>query len=256
MIMTENERYTERVRDAFENFLVSKFIEYKPFSITDDRIIADAKDRSIINYDGGLLQWMQSFVSIMTVEGSADMEYNGNKFKQLILKASDGNLLRVNYSDFQYYTSFYKGRENSTQFGYDYDDSNSRYINLLDGKLIDPDSLAANVGAQILMGYRFNTVNRYGKLRTCYRFYSLSGTTELDAKKIRDQILRAQALSLLIAAKYPVLCLPSYNRENLHPYMYDITKETGTQYATRIRTKLREIEQVLREHGLTYEYSI
>ena len=76
MIMTENERYPERVRDAFENFLVSKFIEYKPFSITDDRIIADAKDRSIINYDGGLLQWMQSFVSIMTVEGSADMEYN------------------------------------------------------------------------------------------------------------------------------------------------------------------------------------
>lgn len=65
MIMTENERYTERVRDAFENFLVSKFIEYKPFSITDDRIIADAKDRSIMNYDGGLLQWMQSFVSIM-----------------------------------------------------------------------------------------------------------------------------------------------------------------------------------------------
>ena len=62
--MTENERYTERVRDAFENFLVSKFIEYKPFSITADRIIADAKDRSIINYDGGLLQWMQSFASI------------------------------------------------------------------------------------------------------------------------------------------------------------------------------------------------
>lgn len=101
--MTENERYTQRVRDAFEKFLVSKFIEYKPYSISDDRIIADAKDRSIVNYDGGFLQLVQSFASILTIEGLADMEYNGNKFKQLILKSSDGKLVRMNYSDFQYY---------------------------------------------------------------------------------------------------------------------------------------------------------
>ena len=51
--MTEQERYIERVRNAFENFLVSKFIEYKPYSISDDRIISDARERSAIKYDGG-----------------------------------------------------------------------------------------------------------------------------------------------------------------------------------------------------------
>lgn len=254
--MTENERYTQRVRDAFEKFLVSKFIEYKPYSISDDRIIADAKDRSIVNYDGGFLQLVQSFASILTIEGFADMEYNGNKFKQLILKSSDGKLVRMNYSDFQYYTSFYKGKENLSHFGYDYDDTNARYVNLLDGKLIDPDKLATNTDSQILMGYRFNTVNKRGSLRTCYRLYSLSGNEKLDADIIRDQILRAQALSLLIAAKYPILCMPTNNGERICPYMYDITKEEGAKYVSCIRTKLHEIEQSLREQGLSYEYSI
>lgn len=252
--MTKQERYIERVRNAYENFLVSKFIEYKPFSMSDDRVIADAKERSIINYDGGLMQWMQSFVSIYTVEGAVDMEYNGNNFKRLILKSSNGTQLGINFSDFQCYNSFYKGKEDSSNFGYDYDDTNARYVNLLDGKLIDPDKLASNIGSQILMGYRFNTVNRYGSMRICYRLYSLSGNEKLDADIIRRQILRAQALSLLIAAKYPVLCMPTNNGES--PYMYDITKEEGIQFASKIRAKLSEIEQSLRAHGLTYEYSI
>lgn len=256
MIMTENERYTERVRDAFENFLVSKFIEYKPFSITDDRIIADAKDRSVVNYNGGFLQLVQSFASILTIKGLADMEYNGNKFKQLILRSSDSKLIKINYSDFQYYNSFYKGKEDSSHFGYDYDDTNARYVNLFDGKLIDPDKLASNIDRQILMGYRFNTVNRYGSMRTCYRLYSLSGNEKPDADVIRRQILRAQALSLLIAAKYPVLCMPTNNGESISPSMYDITKEEGAQFASKIRAKLSEIERLLSKHSLTYEYSI
>lgn len=164
MIMTKSKQYTNRIRDAFENFLVSKFIEYKPFSITDDRIIADAKDRSNVNYDGGFLQLVQSLASILKIKGLADVEYNGNKFKQLILMSSNGKLMRMNYSDFQYYNSFYKGKEDPYHFGYDYDDTNARYVNLLDGKLIDPDELASNSNSQVLMGYRFNTVNRYGSL--------------------------------------------------------------------------------------------
>lgn len=254
--MTENERYTERVRDAFEKFLISNFVEYKPYSIGDDRIIADAKDRSIVNYNGGFLQLVQSFASILTIEGFANMEYNGTKFKQLILKSSDEKMVRMNYSDFLYYNSFYKGKGNLSHFGYDYDDSNARYVNLLDGKLIDPDKLAANTDSQILMGYRFNTVNKRGSLRTCYRLYSLSGNEKLDADIIRAQILRAQALSLLIAAKYTILCMPTNNGERICPYMYDITKDEGSKYVSRIRTKLHEIEQSLREHGLSYEYSI
>lgn len=43
--MTENERYTQRVRDAFENFLVSRFIEYKPYFMSDEVIVTDAKER-------------------------------------------------------------------------------------------------------------------------------------------------------------------------------------------------------------------
>lgn len=62
--MTEQERYTERVREAFEKFLISSFIEYDPYSVDDERIISDAKNRSDIKYDGGRLQWMQSFASI------------------------------------------------------------------------------------------------------------------------------------------------------------------------------------------------
>lgn len=254
--MTEKEVYAKRVKKAFENFIVSKFIEYKPFLISDDRIIADAKGRSRLNYNGGRLQWIQSFASIWTIEGFSDMEYNGNKFKQLILKSIDNKLRRINFSDFQYYASFYKGKEDPSQFGFDCDDSNARYINLLDDKPISPELLACNVDDLILMGYDFNTVNRYKSLRTCYRLYSLSGNDELNAEKIRGQILRAQAFSLLLAAKYPVLCIPSYNGERLYPYMYEITKEIGAQYSNQIRAKLQEIEKELREHKLTYEYSI
>lgn len=254
--MSNEERYRERVKDAFDKFLVSPFIEYKPYSMSDEAIIADAKERSIVNYDGGFLQLVQSFASILTIEGFADMEYNGTKFKQLILKSSDGKMVRMNYSDFLYYNSFYKGKGNLSHFGYDYDDSNARYINLLDGKLIDPDKLAANTDSQILMGYRFNTVNKRGSLRTCYRLYSLSGNEKLDADIIRTQILRAQALSLLIAAKFPILCMPTNNGERICPYMYDITKEEGGKYTSCLRTKLHEIEQSIREHGLSYEYSI
>lgn len=43
--MSNEERYRERVKDAFENFLVSPFIEYKPYSMSDEAIIADAKER-------------------------------------------------------------------------------------------------------------------------------------------------------------------------------------------------------------------
>lgn len=254
--MGEQDRYRERVRNAFEKFLVSNFIEYKPYSVNDVCIIEDAKDRSVVNYDGGLLQWMQSFASIVTIEGAKDMEYNGNNFKQLLLKAKDGNLIRINYSDFEYYTSLYKGKEDSARFGYDYDESNAHYVSLLDTQRVSPDSLASKIGSPILMGYNFNTVNRFGKLRSCHRLYSLSGDNALDAEKIRGQILRAQAFALLMAAKYPVLCLPSYNHESLSPYMYDITKEIGTQFAPQLRAKLHAIELALKEKCLSYEYNI
>lgn len=254
--MSNEELYRERVKDAFENFLVSPFIEYNPYTMSDEAIVADAKERSNINFDGGRLQWMQSFASICTIEGVADMEYNGNNFKQLILKSSNGQQIRINFSDFHYYNSFYTGNDDSSTFGHDYDDTNARYINILDGKLISPETLAHKIGSQILLGYDFNTVNRYKKLRTCRRMYSLTDDLKTDAEIIRKQILRAQAIALLIAAKYPVLCLPSYNRENIYPYMYDITKEIGSQYTSRIRAKLYEVEQTLREHGLTYEHTI
>lgn len=93
-------------------------------------------------------------------------------------------------------------------------------------------------------------------MRTCYRLYSLSGNEKPDADIIRRQILRAQALSLLIAAKYPVLCMPTNNGESISPSMYDITKEEGAQFASKIRAKLSEIERLLSKHSLTYEYSI
>lgn len=41
--MSNEERYRERVKDAFDKFLVSPFIEYKPYSMSDEAIIADAK---------------------------------------------------------------------------------------------------------------------------------------------------------------------------------------------------------------------
>lgn len=88
--MSNEERYRERVKEAFENFLVSRFIEYKPYFMSDEVIVTDAKDRSNINFDGGRLQWMQSFASIYTIEGAAYMEYNGINFKQLLLKSSKG----------------------------------------------------------------------------------------------------------------------------------------------------------------------
>lgn len=254
--MEEQERYRERVRNAFEKFLVSNFIEYKPYSLRDECIIEDAKERSVVNYDVGLLQSMQSFASIVTIEGAQYMEYNGNNFKQLLLKSRDGNLIRINYSDFEYYTSLYKGPEGQYLWEHNYDDSNAHFVNLLDTQRISPDSLAGDKGSQILMGYNFNTVNRFGKLRKCHRLYSFSGNIEVDAEKIRRQILRAQAFALLMASKYPVLCLPSYNYEILFPYMYDITKEEGAQFVHQLRMKLHEIELSLKEKGLTYEHNI
>lgn len=254
--MTEQEIYRDRVWNAFGKFLVSDFIEYKPYSMSDEYIICDAKERSIVNYDGGLLQWMQSFVSIVMIEGVQKMEYNGNKFKQLVLKSEDDKLIRINYSDFIYYTSFYNGKKDCSYFGYEYDASNARYINLLDNQCVDPDSIANNLGSQILMGYHFNTVNSFGQLRTCHRLYSLTGNDALDAQKIRTQILRAQAFALLIAAKYPVLCLPTNNWERIYPYMYDITKEIGSQFTSKLRVKLYEVEQALKHRGITYEHNI
>lgn len=72
--MTDEERYRERVKDAFEDFLVSPFIEYKPYSMSDDAIVVDAKERSSINFDGGRLQCMQSFASIYITQVS-DLEF-------------------------------------------------------------------------------------------------------------------------------------------------------------------------------------
>lgn len=43
--MSNEERYRERVKDAFENFLVSRFIEYKPYFMSDEVIVTDAKER-------------------------------------------------------------------------------------------------------------------------------------------------------------------------------------------------------------------
>lgn len=254
--MNNKEQYRERVKDAFDKFLVSTFIKYKPYSMSDEAIIADAKERSNINFNGGRLQWMQSFAAIYTIAGAIDMEYNGNYFKRLILMSSNGHQLQINFSDFNYHNSFYTGKKDLSKFGYDYDDYSACYINLLDGKIISPDSLSRNTGSQILLGYDFNTVNRYGKMRTCRRLYSLTGNVETDAETIHRQILRAQAFALLLAAKYPVLCLPSYNREDLYPYMYEITKEVGSQYSPKIRVKLYEVENALREQGLTYEHNI
>lgn len=254
--MTEQERYSERVRNAFESFLVSKFIKYKPYSISDYRIIADANERSIVNYNGGRLQWMQSFASIFTIEGARPMEYNGTHFKQLLLKPIKGNTICINFSDFKYYNSFDNGEHDSYCWGCKFDESNARFINTVNNQPVIPESLAAQAGSNILKGYSFPTVNKFGKPRTCYRFYSLCGDAERDANTIRRQVLRAQAFALFLAAKYPILCFPSNNFEHLELYMYDITKEVGDQYTTQIRAKLLEIEQALREHGLTYENSI
>lgn len=254
--MTEQELYKKRVRNAFDKFLASKFVEYAPYSISDDRIVSDAKERSNINYNGGRLQLMQSFASIVTIEGAKDMEYNGHYFKSLFLRSNNGKQIRINFSDFQYYTSLCNGEHKKYSFEYDYDESNARYINMLDDKVVLPDSLASRIGEQILWGYDFTTVNSFRNLRTCYRFYSLGYTTEQKATIIRKQILRAQAIALLIAAKYPVLCLPSNNYERIYPYMYEITKEIGYQYTQKLMGKLYEIEQVLSKHGLTYEDNI
>lgn len=254
--MEEQERYRERVRNAFEKFLISPFIEYKPYSIDDERIISDAKNRSVINYNGGLLQAMQSYASIFIIDGERKMEYNGKKFKTLLLKPIEGKSKMINFSDFQYYTSFYNGENDSSCFGFDYDETNARFINLFDDRTVIPDSLANQIGESVLMGYSFQTINKFGSMRTCYRFYSLKGDVKNDANVMRRQILRAQAFALLLAAKYPTLCLPSYDYEHLYPYMYDITKEIGSQYSQRLRVKLSEVERALNEHGLTYEHNI
>ena len=253
--MKDQERFRERVVDAFDKFLSSKFIEYKPYMLSDDEIIADAKGRSTIYYDGGLLRWAQNFASIVTVEGSQDMEYNGKDFKQLLLKSEDGNIRRLNFSDFHYYNSLYVGKD-SNKFGFGFDASKAKYVNLLDTQRVNPESLASNVGRQLLIGYSFNTVNNWDSMRTCYRLYSLNCNQESDASNIRKQILRAQAFILLLALKYPVVCLPSYNGENIYPYMYEITKEVGAIHAPQLRAKLHEVEQSLLEHGLTYENSL
>lgn len=253
--MSEQDRYRERVRNAFEKFLSSSFIEYKPYSMDDDRIISDAEERSDINYNGGLLQWMQSFASIYTIEGAKELEWAGREFTSLFLKPHTGNAIRVNYTDFRYNNSFYTGDYDTYHWDYKYDESNARFVNLLDDKIIDPAALASHVGQQILVGYSFPTVNTFKKLRTCYRFYSLNDDGGNNANIIRKQILRAQAFALLLAAKYPVLCLPSYNFEHIESYMYDITKEIGSQYIQRLRIKLSEVERALNGHGLTYEHN-
>lgn len=254
--MTDQERYEQRVKEAFEKFLTSSFIEYTPYSMDDERIISDAKERSNVTYDGGRLQWMQSFASIYTIEGARPMEYNGKHFKQLLLEPLKGKTLAINFSDFNYYNSFYNGEHDKYRWDYKFDESNARYVNTVNNQPVIPESLAAQAGSNILNGYSFPTVNKFGKLRTCHRFYSLSGDMERDTNTIRRQILRAQAFALLIAAKYPVLCLPSHNFEHLESYMYDITKEVGSQFAQRIRAKLSEVVQSLNEHGLTYENNI
>lgn len=254
--MTDQERYEQRVREAFEKFLISSFIEYTPFSMDDERIISDAKERSNVNYNGGRLQWMQGFASIYTIEGARPMEYNGKHFKQLLLEPLKGKSLAINFSDFNYYNSFYNGEHDTYRWDYKFDESNARYVNTVNNQPVTPESLAAQAGSSILNGYSFPTVNKFGKLRTCHRFYSLSGDIKRDANTIRRQILRAQAFALFLAAKYPVLCLPSYNFEHLEPYMYDITKKTGSQFAQRITAKLSEVVYTLNAHGLTYENNI
>lgn len=254
--MTEQERYEQRVKEAFEKFLISPFIEYDPYSMDDERIIFDAKERSDIKYDGGRLQWMQSFASICTIEGARPMEYNGKYFKQLLLRPLNGKTVGINFSDFSYYTSFYNGEHESYSWEYRFDESNTRFINTLNNQLVIPEYLASQAGTNILKGYSFPTVNKYGKLRRCYRFYFLNGDVKHDANTIRRQILRAQAFALLLVVKYPVLCLPSYNFEHIESYMYDITKEIGSKFAQRIRAKLSDVVRDLNERGLTYENNI
>jgi len=256
MNMDEQERYKERVRNAFEKFLTSSFIEYAPYSINDERIISEAKERSAISYDGGRLQGMQSFVSVVTIEGAKDLEWAGKEFTSLFLKSINGKTIRVNYTDFRYKNSFYNGDYDKYHWNYKFDESNARFINYLNDRIVNPDEIASKAGNQILLGYSFLTVNRFKKLRSCYRFYTLTGNVEEDANIIRKQILRAQAFALLLAAKYPVLCLPSYNFEHIESYMYDITKEVGSQYSQRLRIKLSEVERALNEYGLTYEHNI
>lgn len=249
-------RYEQRVKESFEKFLISPFIEYDPYSMDDERIISDAKERSDVKYDGGRLQWMQSFASIYTIEGARPMEYNGTHFKQLLLKPLNGKIVGINFSDFNYYNSFYDGEHDSYRWEYKFDESNAQFINTVNNQPVIPESLAAQAGSNILKGYSFPTVNKFGKLRTCYRFYSLCGDAKRGANTIRRQILRAQAFALFLAAKYPVLCLPSYNFEQIEPFMYDITKKIGSQYSQRLRVRLSEVERALNEHGLTYEHNI
>ena len=245
-----------RVRIAFEKFLQSKFIEYDPYSVDDTTIISDARERGAINYDGGRLQRMQHFSSIITIVGSKDLEWAGREFVSLFLKSQNGKSIRINYSDFHYRSSFYTGDFDTYPWNYNFDSANVRFINLLDDKIVNPETIASNGGKNILLGYNFPTINSFKKLRTCYRFYSLCGDNVQDAKTIRQQILRSQAIALLLAAKYPVLCLPSCNYEHIYPYMYDITKEIGSQYCQKLRIKLSEVERAINEHGLTYEHTI
>lgn len=254
--MTEQERYVERVKKAFEDFLTSDFIDYNPYSVDDETIISDAIERSNINYDGGRLKWMQSFASIYTIEGGKELEYNGTNFMSLFLKASGGKTLRMNYSDFRYKTSFYNGEYDFSHFGNKFDECNAHYTNLVDDRMALPESLSNHVGQRILIGYDFYTINYRGSYRTCYRLYSLPDDNLQAATIIRKQILRAQAFALLLAAKYPALCLPSYNGERIEPYMYEITKAVGAEYTSKLRVKLSQVEQALREHGLTYEHNI
>ena len=167
----------------------------------DETIISDAKQRSAINYDGGRLQWMQSFASIITIEGRKDMEYNGNDFSVLELKASDGRIIKLKFSDFRYHNSFYNGVHCSHSWEYDYDTNNARFINTVNNQLSSPDALAIQKGVEILKGYDFQTINKYGKPRMCNRLYTLTGNLAQDAAIIRRQVLRAQAFALLLAAK-------------------------------------------------------
>ncbi len=150
--MTEQERYEQRVKEAFEKFLISPFIEYDPYSVDDERIIFDAKERSDIKYDGGRLQWMQSFASIYTIEGARPMEYNGTRFKQLLLRPLNGKTIGINFSDFRYYASFYDGEHDTYHWAYKFDETNARFINYLNDQIVNPDDIASKTGSQILLG--------------------------------------------------------------------------------------------------------
>lgn len=249
----EKKDYAERINKAFEEFINHGFINYSPWEKSDDEIIEDAGKRSIKLPQNGLLADAQNFASIYTVGEPKTGENNGNEFEYFNIYALDGQSIRLNFSDFMYFRSLEKSRcKGFTTF----DPKTAHYITTVNDSRVEIHFTDEQEEQKILAGYWFNTIKRYHTVRPCYRLYMFTDEKSKDAEIIRCQILRAQAFSLLLLAKYPYMGVVSYNWESLGSEHYDIAEEVIGKKVTVIRTKLSKIEAELRRKGLTYESHI